>query len=168
MAISINWGTKVIYVPKVDLTLVSGTDYTLDVSDLWRALKDLEDGEDGIPCPDSHVNYAPIVLGGISLARVVEIINGYTITFEDDHYGVTIINGNTNIADVLNRNSVSVNTQNSAGLVSINDIRLMIHAGVGNVDVSVGDDKVYIYDDDMNLLRTLNITSEGRSKRIAP
>ena len=52
--------------------------------------------------------------GSASLAGVrLEIINGYTLTFEDGQYAVNIYGGNSNVADVNNKNQVSVNTANS-------------------------------------------------------
>jgi len=48
----------------------------------------------------------------------VEIINGYTITFEDEQYAVTLIGANNNILDVINFNQVSVRPTNSAGLIT--------------------------------------------------
>lgn len=121
MAISINWGTKVIYVPKNDTSLVdSGPPEirALDINIFRLALKDLEDDEEGIPYLDTHNHYPPVTVGGVTLARVVEIINGYTITFEDGSYAVNLTGANSNIADVTNLNSVSIRSANSAGLVT--------------------------------------------------
>jgi len=53
------------------------------------------------------------------LARVVEIINGYTITFENTAYAVNIVGGNSNISDVVNLNLVSVRSANSAGYIEV-------------------------------------------------
>ena len=81
------------------------------------SLKDLEDGEEGINFPDTHRHFAPITCGGITLARVVEILNDYTVTFENGTYAVSITGGNSNIMDVINLNSVSVRIANSAGYI---------------------------------------------------
>ena len=48
MAISIDWGTKVISVPKTFLSPVSGTLYELDSDTFRLALKDLEDDAEGM------------------------------------------------------------------------------------------------------------------------
>jgi hypothetical protein len=56
-------------------------------------------------------------VGGVVLARVVEIINGYTVTFEDGMYRVTLVGANSNISDVTNLNQVSIASTNSAGLI---------------------------------------------------
>ncbi len=121
MAVSIDWGTKVISVPKADLTLVQSTPYEIREMDLdWfrRQLKDLEDGPEGIWSLDTHRHNTTATLAGITFARLVEIINGYTVTFEDGQYGVNVVGGNSNIMDGLNPNQVSVRTANSAGLIT--------------------------------------------------
>lgn len=125
MAISIDWPNSVINVPQADLTLISGSSYTLDVNWFRLQLKDLEDDPAGIGWPDTHVHTPPVTLSGSTYARFVEIINGYTVTFEDGNYGVALQGANNNIVDVLNRNQVSVIANNSAGLtepVTPNDI----------------------------------------------
>ncbi len=89
----------------------------LDI-DLFRAaLKDLEDDVEGMTFLDTHRHVSSSSIGGVTLAKIVEIINGYTITFENDTYAVSISGGNTNIIDVTNLNSVSVRSSNSVGLV---------------------------------------------------
>jgi len=50
---------------------------------------------------------------------VVEIINGYTVTFEDGQYRVTLLGANSNVADVTNVNQVSIQPNNSAGQVVV-------------------------------------------------
>lgn len=117
MALSINHATKVITVPTADLTLVSGTLYEYSIDTMRLAMKALEDDADGMTLLDTHKHTPPVTLAGVTFARQVEIINGYTITFQDAQIGVNIIGGNSNIGDVLNRNQVSVNTANSAGAI---------------------------------------------------
>lgn len=118
MAITIDWGTKVINVPQADLTLISGTLYELDLDIFRLALKDLEDSEDGMPFDDTHIHSTEVVLGTTTYARVIEVVNGYTVTFEDGMYGVDLTGANSNVADVLNRNQVSVRSNNAAGLTT--------------------------------------------------
>jgi len=67
--------------------------------------------------PDTHKHNTEVTLAGMTLARTVEIINGYTITFEDGQYAVNLTGANNNIADALNVNQVSVRSANTAGLV---------------------------------------------------
>lgn len=116
MAISIDWATKVISVPQADLVLVSPGVYELNLDTFRLALKDLEDSEDGMAFPYTHDHNPPVTVGGVTLARVIEIINGYTVTFEDGQYAVNLAGANSNVADVTNVNQVSVRAANSAGL----------------------------------------------------
>ena len=55
----------------------------------------------------------------VTRGRVVEIINGYTVTFEDGQYAVNLTGANSNISDVANVNQVSIRAANSAGLVLV-------------------------------------------------
>lgn len=120
MAISINWGTKVIYVPKDFMTLIQEIPTEireLNLNTFRLALKDLEDSEEGMCFPDTHRHNTEISIAGMTLARVIEIINGYTVTFEDGQYAVNLPGANSNVGDVVNVNQVSVRTFNSAGLI---------------------------------------------------
>ena len=125
MAISIDWGTKVISIPRNDLTLLQSTPTEirqLTIDSFRLELKDLEDSEDGMTFVDTHRSNAPVTVGGVILARVVEIINGFTITFEDGQYAVNLAGANSNIADVTNVNQVSVRSANSAGLQDLSTL----------------------------------------------
>ena len=117
MNISINWGTRVIFVPKSELEEVDSTTYKLDINKFRLALKDKEDDALGIVNPDTHIHYPPIQVGGITLARVVQIINGYTVEFENGNYIVDLYGANSNISEVTRLNCVSVRSHNSAGLI---------------------------------------------------
>lgn len=119
---TIDWGLKVISVPKSFLTFVGGTNYNLDTNILRIALKDLEDSEDGMAFPQTHNHNTTVLMGGIEYARIIEIINGYTITFEDGNYSVSLTGSNNNILDVVNLNQVSIRSNNSAGLVNLPQI----------------------------------------------
>jgi hypothetical protein len=120
VAPSVNWLTKVITIPQADLTLVSGTLYELDTDVFRLALKDIEDDE-GIPFPDTHRHNTEVTVAGTTFARVIEIINGYSIEFEDGTYSVRLAGSNNNFFDVENgilvQNQVQVIAQNSAGLI---------------------------------------------------
>jgi len=119
MSVSIDWGARIIYVPKAYLTFLGGTTYSLNVNTFRLTLKDLEDDVEGMPFPDTHRHNTEVVLGGLTLSRVVEIINGYTITFENGIYSVSLTGANNNIIDVVNLNSVSIRSANSAGMITI-------------------------------------------------
>lgn len=119
MAISIDWGAKVIFVPKSYLTNISGELYSLDINQFRLDLKDLEDGEEGIVFPYTHNHNTTVYIGDTTLARVVEITNGYTITFENGSYAVRLEGANSNIEQVVNINSVSIRSSNTAGLIQV-------------------------------------------------
>lgn len=121
MAVSINWATRVITVPQAALALVSAGLYQLDVDAFRLALKDIEDSADGVAFPDTHRHNTQVTLSGVTYARIFEVINGYTITFEDvgTPYTVRCVGANHNIADVKNVNNVSLLIGNSAGLIAV-------------------------------------------------
>lgn len=116
--VSVDWPNKIINVPQSDLTLISGSVYEHDVDDFRLALKALEDDQ-GIPFPDTHRHTTSATIGGVTLARVVEIINGYVVTYEEGNYAVNLVGANNNIADVATVNGVSIRPSNSAGLVQV-------------------------------------------------
>ncbi len=121
MAITIDWATKIINVPRADLTLIQSApteirEMNVNTFRLW--LKDIEDNVEGLPFVDTHRHNTQVVLAGLTLARVVEILSPYTITFENGLYAVNLVGANNNIADKTNVNNVSVRSSNSAGLIS--------------------------------------------------
>ncbi len=121
MAIAVDPLTYVISVPKADLTLVQMSpteiyDLDLNVFRLW--LKDWEDDPEGIVQLVTHVHNTEVSLGGLTYARVIEILDPYSITFEDAQYAVNLVGANSNVGDKVNVNQVSVRSQNSAGLIS--------------------------------------------------
>jgi hypothetical protein len=143
VTISIDWPTKVISVPKVDTLLVTAPPpqeiRALNMVTYHLTLRALEASEEGIVYPRTHNYVGPISVGSVSLADVVEIINGYTNTFEDGQYAVNLNGANTNLADVTNVNQVSVRPNNSAGLTfskevedqSFTDARVWINTITG-------------------------------------
>lgn len=119
MAITVNWSTGVISVPQSYLTSVGGSVYSLDVDSLRLDLKSLEDDEEGIVWPDTHIHNTEITLSGVTYSRFINFINGYTIDFEDGAYTVQCIGANHNIGDVKVVDSVSLIIGNSAGLITV-------------------------------------------------
>lgn len=123
MPITIEWGTRIISVPQSYLTPISGTLYELDTDQFRLDLKDLEDSVDGMPFPDTHNHNTEVTVAGVIYARVIEIINGYSITFEDGQYSVRLAGSNNNFFDVesgiLNQNQVQIISTNAAGLQTV-------------------------------------------------
>lgn len=141
MTISINWGTKVITVPKADTQLVQASPTEirqLDLNTFRLTLKELEGGETGMPYPNTHIHNPPVTVGGVTLARVIEIINGYTVTFEDGQYAVNLVGANSNVGDVTNVNQVSIRSANSAGLTFSEQINDQSFAGAVSLDMDYG------------------------------
>lgn len=142
MGISVNWATKVITVAKVAeayFTLVQASPteiWQLDLNGFRLVLKDLEDDEAGIVYLDTHSHNPPVDVGGVTLSRVVEIINGYTVTFEDGQYAVNLGGANSNVGDVVNVNQVSVRSANSAGLVTSAAIEFGEYQGRVTIDTA--------------------------------
>jgi hypothetical protein len=119
--IAINWLTRRITIPQADLTPISGTLYEIDVNEFRISLKDIEDSEEGIGQPDTHRHNTQVTLSGVTYARTFEIINGYTVEFQDTGtpYLVRCVGANHNLADVYvpGTSGVSLIIGNAAGLV---------------------------------------------------
>jgi hypothetical protein len=174
VAISINWATQVITVPKADTTLVSTGPPEIrsyNVGDTFRAsLLAEEDNEIGITYPKTHRHLTEVTVSGITYARVVEIINGYTVEFEDGTYVVRLSGANHNLADVLVPNNVSIVVGNAAGLINPELIDTMASDAsttrklLDNREVlsdgATGNRIVYD-DDDVSVFRTYDISDEG-------
>lgn len=125
MTISIDWATKIINISRDYMTLVQSSPFevrSLDMDNFRSALKDLEDSEEGMSFPSTHNHVTPMSVGGVTLARVVELINGYTVTFEDGQYAVNLLGANTNLSDNVNLNQVSIRSANSAGLIQQSEL----------------------------------------------
>jgi hypothetical protein len=143
MAITINWATKVIDVPQSDLTFLGGDDYELDITDFHWTLRDIEDDVGGMVHLPTHTHNTEVILSGDTFARVVQIINGYTVTFEDtgSPYRVFLVGANSNILDVANLNNVSIAAKNSGGLViqpdGVTAANVWEHLGEGALTMEV-------------------------------
>lgn len=119
MGLSITWATKVINVLQGDLTFIGGSVYELDTDQFRKDLNALQASADGIVFETTHEHTAPKTLAGTTFARFIEIINGYTIDFEDGKYQVNLVGSNNNILDVKTVNQVSLAVQNTAGLIQV-------------------------------------------------
>jgi hypothetical protein len=138
MAISIDWGSKVINIPKADMTLIQASPEVreLDVNAFRLTLKALEDDADGMPFPDTHRHTTEVTLAGLTYARIVEIINGYTVEFEDGQYTVNCVGANHNISDAKVANQVSLIVNNAAGLITNSAIEFSSFNGGVTVDIT--------------------------------
>jgi hypothetical protein len=109
----------VIQIPKADMLLVQSTPTEvreLNIDDFRTELNDLMDDEAGLATLVNHEHTAPKTVAGVTLARVVEIVEPFWVLFENGSYNVNIVGGNSNISDRVIKNTVGVNTANSAGL----------------------------------------------------
>lgn len=144
MAVSIDWATKIITVNQVDMVLIdpSPLTYQHDLDVFRLELKDLEDDEEGIPFETTHSHNLPVTVGGAILARVIQFINGYTVSYEETGtaYRVNSVGANSNLSEVINTNSgeVSVSTSNSAGLQDLNSLQAASYAGAISVKTTSG------------------------------
>ena len=137
-ALFVHWPSKVIFGPKFESVLIQSVPMEvrqLDINIFRLALKDIEDDE-GMSFKDTHRHNTTVSVGGAVLARVVEIINGYTVTFEDGEYAINLVGANSNIGDVVNVNRVSVRSANSAGLQDLNSLQAASFAGGVAIDTS--------------------------------
>ena len=128
MAISIDWITGEITVPKADtqLSQIGPPEIRTHDTDAFRLeLKDLEDdAAGGRPWPRTHNHNLPVTIAGVTYARTLKIIAPYFVTYEDGQYRVSLTGSNNNIVDVATVNQVSIISNNSAGLTfseQIND-----------------------------------------------
>lgn len=89
----------------------------LDLDTFRLALKDLEDDEEGMTLPDTHSHVTETTLAGLTYARIIEILDPYTVEFEDGQYTVNCVGANHNLSDVKVANQVSLVVNNAAGLI---------------------------------------------------
>ncbi len=121
MPLTLDPATRVISVPQVDLTLISGDLYELDTDQFRKDVFDLLSSEEFIWLPDAFNHNTEVTIVGVTYARLIEFINGFSVTFEDLVYSVRLAGSNNNLFDVENgilnpSGNVTVIGQNSAGL----------------------------------------------------
>ena len=125
MALSLDPATKVITIPKADLTPVSGTLFSLDTDTFRKDVNSLLSSEPYIWLPTAYAHNTEVTVAGTTFARTIEFINGYSVEFDDssgtDQYSVRLEGSNNNIFDIQNgilvQNLVQVIPTNSAGLI---------------------------------------------------
>lgn len=140
---TIDWLTKIISVPTSYLTQVQVFPipiYDMPINQFRIDVMDLLSSEDGMPFLDAYIHKGETDLGGVTYARIIDMINNYTVTFEDGQYAVNLTGANSDIGDVVNVNQVSVRSQNSAGLISNQAIEYSSFNGGVTIDVVNGDD----------------------------
>jgi hypothetical protein len=127
----------IINIPRNDMTLIQSNPTEirqLDLNAFRLELKSIEDSSEGIAFPRTHNHNTTVTVGGVVLARVIEILDPYTITFEDGQYAVNLVGANSNVGDRVNVNQVSVRSTNSAGLQDLSTLLSSAYAGKVSVD----------------------------------
>ena len=126
--LSADWKNKIIHVPQSYLTSLGSDSFELDTEAFKIDLRNLEQSEAGIAQADILNHNTSVSLSGIEYARIIEITNGYTITFEatGSPYRVFLKGSNNNILDVTNLNEAVVAPNNSAGLINLSEIQQVI------------------------------------------
>lgn len=121
MAYAVNWTTKVITVPLVDLTFVSGTNYTLDAADVWIELRRLEASpSDGLWTDQIAEFVNTQVLSGLSYSAILKMINGYTWDTDTSNKTISLLGINNNLLDTFIPGSgISVLANNSGGKITV-------------------------------------------------
>lgn len=138
MAVTVDYSTAapwLITVPKADLTLDTGTQYTLTVDGFWLLLRDFSDNQTPIAKP---VLYSRIPATSSTPSITTIDLSYYQIQFEDGLYSVNIISGNTNIREAEVKNQVSVNTNNTTGFIDPTYLEFGTFDGFINVDETNG------------------------------
>ena len=120
MAIQFDYLNFIMRLPKADLTLISGTLFELDTNAFRLEVEANQATEAGITFKSPTQHTTQVVVAGITYSRVIEIINGWQLEFEDGQYTVRLDGSNNNFFDVeggiLVQNQVSISPTNSAGL----------------------------------------------------
>lgn len=126
MAIMLDPATKVFTIPQSDLSFVSGTLYSFDTNVQRQAMMALLASEPYAWMEDAFVHNTEVTVAGVTYARTLEMINGYSITLENtgSAYSVNFEGSNNNFFDIENSilnptPLVTVQSNNSAGLQTV-------------------------------------------------
>jgi len=124
MAITLDPATKIFTIPRSDLTLVSGTLYSVDTNAVKNEIEALMDNEDYIWMDTAIRHNTEVTVAGTTYARTLEFINGYSIVFTPNSpWTVRLEGSNNNFFDVengiLQQNQVQVIPTNAAGLIVV-------------------------------------------------
>lgn len=137
MAVTVDWSSYTIHVTKGSMVQIQALPteiWQLDIPTFKETLGALLDEPEAITYPDIFIHYPSVTVGGAVLAKVVEILEPYTITFEDGQYAVNLVGANSNIGDRVNVNQVSVRSANSAGLQDLTSLQAASYGGGVAVD----------------------------------
>jgi hypothetical protein len=118
MALSVDWTSGVITIPKADMSLVQASPFeirALDVETFHQDLRAIHASTEGAPYTTTHNHTREYTLSGVTYPRAMEILSPYTVEFENGTYGVVAQGGNQNILDVKVANQVSFLGNNSGG-----------------------------------------------------
>jgi hypothetical protein len=134
MALSISWPTPfngfdgLITIPKADTTLVlvgppEVRSYDMnafrgELGTIWAS------GIGGV-YSQPFIHFQERLIAGYTYARGVTILPPYRVEFELGSYVVQIYGANHNILDVIDYNGVSIVTQNSAGLINVEQLNAL-------------------------------------------
>jgi len=135
--VTVIWDKREIFVPKSYMIQVQTTPseiWQLSIPVFKNTLGDLLDDAEGVIYPDIFKFNPTTDVGGVMLAPVVEILDPYTITFEDGQYAVNLVGANSNIADRVNVNNVSVRSSNSVGLQDLTSLQAASFDGTVTLD----------------------------------
>ncbi|MCP4489783.1 MAG: hypothetical protein GY820_21070 [Gammaproteobacteria bacterium] len=123
MTYSVDWTAKVITVPLDDLTFVSGSVWSLDVSAFWIEVRRLEASpEEGLGREQALEFINTQILSGITYSPIVKLINGYTWKTGTTNKVITLLGPNGNLLDTfITGDGVSVLANNSAGKTDDSD-----------------------------------------------
>lgn len=140
MALAVTWPTPtngftaLITIPKADTVLLSAgppeiRSYNMDsfraeLGTLWAS-------EEGAPYSKPFIHSGEVTVSGFTYARSVIVLDPYKIRFEDGSYVVQAFGANHNVLDVIDSTSVSVQVQNSGGLINV--LELYIAAYLGSI-----------------------------------
>jgi len=141
MTIAIDPMTHIITVPKADLNLLQASPEVRELDLNWfrMQLKSLEDNQSYNICMlKTHRHNTEVTLSGLVYARIIEILDPYTVEFEDDQYAVNCTGANHNLSDVKVANQVSLIINNAAGLISNAQIEYASFNGGVTIDTTNG------------------------------
>jgi hypothetical protein len=141
MAMTLDPATRVFTILQGDLSPVSGTLYKADTDALRIEMMSLLASEPYIWMPDSYNHNTEVVVAGVTYARTLTTLNGYSYTFSpDSQWSVRLEGSNNDFFDIeagfLNQNQVQVIPTNSAGLI-VNEGQSLGQADLDNIEDAI-------------------------------